>query len=101
MKQPESFVIQGQENKVCKLVKSLCELQQAPKQWHQKFDQVILSNGSRVNESEKCIYSRFVDGKVVIFCLYVDDMLIFGSGLEQVQMTKKLLSENFDINYNH
>ncbi|GJV50917.1 retrovirus-related pol polyprotein from transposon TNT 1-94 [Tanacetum coccineum] len=26
-----------------------------------------------------------------------DDMLIFGTGLEKVQMTKKLLSENFDM----
>ncbi|GJV48735.1 zinc finger, CCHC-type containing protein [Tanacetum coccineum] len=97
MEQPEGFVIQGQENKVCKLIKSLYGLKQAPKQWHQKFDQVILSNGFRINESDKCVYSRFVNGKGVIICLYVDDMLIFGTDLEQVQMTKKLLSENFDM----
>jgi predicted PurR-regulated permease PerM len=29
------------ENKVYKLVKSLYELKQAPKQWHKKFDTVI------------------------------------------------------------
>ena len=32
MEQPEGFVVQGQENKVCKLVKSLYGLKQAPKQ---------------------------------------------------------------------
>ena len=31
MEQPEGFVVQGQENKVCKLVKSLYGLKQAPK----------------------------------------------------------------------
>jgi len=31
MKQPEEFVIPGQEHKVCKLVKSLYRLKQAPK----------------------------------------------------------------------
>nr|GEV95901.1 hypothetical protein [Tanacetum cinerariifolium] len=98
MEKPEGFVIQGQENKVCKLIKSLYGLKQAPKQWHQNFDQVILSNGFRINESDKCVYSRFVNGKGVIICLYVDDMLIFGTDLEQVQMTKKLLSKNFDMN---
>nr|GEV86020.1 zinc finger, CCHC-type [Tanacetum cinerariifolium] len=39
MKQPEGFVMSGNEHKVCKLVKSLYGLKQAPKQWHQKFDQ--------------------------------------------------------------
>lgn len=97
MEQPEGFVIQGQENKVCKLIKSLYGLKQAPKQWHQKFDQVILSNGFKINQSDKCVYSRFVNGKGVIICLYVDDMLIFGTDLEQVKNTKKLLSENFDM----
>jgi hypothetical protein len=32
MKQPEGFVINGLENKVYKLVKSLYDLKQAPKQ---------------------------------------------------------------------
>nr|GEU37714.1 hypothetical protein [Tanacetum cinerariifolium] len=36
MEQPEGFVIQGQENKVCRLVNSLYLLKQAPKQWHDR-----------------------------------------------------------------
>ena len=32
MEQPESFVVHGQENKVCKLDKFLYGLKQAPKQ---------------------------------------------------------------------
>ena len=32
MEQPESFIAPGQEKKVCKLVKSLYDLKQAPKQ---------------------------------------------------------------------
>ncbi|GKB23411.1 zinc finger, CCHC-type containing protein [Tanacetum coccineum] len=34
MKQPEEFVMPGNEHKVCKLVKSLYGLKQAPKQLH-------------------------------------------------------------------
>nr|GEV39650.1 hypothetical protein [Tanacetum cinerariifolium] len=45
MKQPKGFVMPGNEHKVCKLVKSLYRLKQAPKQWHQKFDEVVLSSG--------------------------------------------------------
>ena len=38
MDQPEGFVEPGQESKVCKLIKSVYGWQQAPKQWHEKFD---------------------------------------------------------------
>ncbi|KAD3641087.1 hypothetical protein E3N88_30311 [Mikania micrantha] len=52
MEQPEGFSAPGQEGKVCKLVKSLYGLKQAPKQWHQKFDQVMLNNGFKINECD-------------------------------------------------
>ncbi|GJT89262.1 zinc finger, CCHC-type containing protein, partial [Tanacetum coccineum] len=57
MKQPEGFVMPGNEHKVCKLVKSLYGLKQAPKQWHQKFDEVVLSSGKPVDQLE---YSRAI-----------------------------------------
>ncbi|GKD18677.1 zinc finger, CCHC-type containing protein, partial [Tanacetum coccineum] len=96
MKQPEGFVMPGNEHKVCKLVKSLYGLKQAPKQCHQKFDEVILSSGFHLNQSEKCVYSKFDDSdKGVIICLYVDDMLIFGTNQNQVDKTKKFLSSRF------
>ncbi|KAJ9557953.1 hypothetical protein OSB04_012567 [Centaurea solstitialis] len=98
MKQPEGFVISGNENKVCKLVKSLYGLKQAPKQWHQKFDDVVLSNGFALNQADKCVYSKFdTSGKGVIICLYVDDMLIFGTDQDQVDKTKEFLSSKFDM----
>nr|GEY76749.1 zinc finger, CCHC-type [Tanacetum cinerariifolium] len=65
IKQPEGFIIPGNEHKVCKLVKSLYGLKQAPKQWHQKFDEVVLSSGFHLNQSDKCVSSKFDDsGKI-------------------------------------
>ena len=43
MDQPEGFIANGQENKVCRLLKSLYGLKQAPKQWHEKFDNTLTS----------------------------------------------------------
>ena len=51
----EGCGVQGQENKVCKLVKSLYGLKQAPKQWHEKFDHTMLSHGFKINECDKCV----------------------------------------------
>ncbi|GJR62230.1 putative ribonuclease H-like domain-containing protein [Tanacetum coccineum] len=98
MKQPKGFVMPGNEHKVCKLVKSLYGLKQAPKQWHQKFDEVVLSSGFLLNQSDKYVYSKFdISGKCVIICLYVDDMLIFGTNQNQVDKTKKFLSSRFSM----
>ncbi|GJS37355.1 zinc finger, CCHC-type containing protein [Tanacetum coccineum] len=59
MNQPLGFILPGNENKVCKLVKSLYGLKHAPKQWHQKFDEVVLSNSYLLNQAYKCVYSKF------------------------------------------
>ena len=58
MDQTEGFVKPGQESKVCKLTKSLYNLNQAPKQWYEKFDSCIIENGYKSNKCDKCIYSK-------------------------------------------
>uniref|UniRef100_A0A8I7B734 Reverse transcriptase Ty1/copia-type domain-containing protein n=1 Tax=Hordeum vulgare subsp. vulgare TaxID=112509 RepID=A0A8I7B734_HORVV len=58
MQQPDGFVIEGQEGKVCKLLKYLYGLRQAPKQWHEKFNTTLTSVGFVVNEADKCVYYR-------------------------------------------
>nr|GEW15840.1 zinc finger, CCHC-type [Tanacetum cinerariifolium] len=96
MHQPLGFIMLGNENKVCKLIKSLYGLKQAPKQWNQKFNEVVLSNGYLLNQADKYVYSKFdASGKGVIICLYVDDMLIFGTDQVQVDLTKEFLSLRF------
>ncbi|XP_057792624.1 putative late blight resistance protein homolog R1A-10 [Salvia miltiorrhiza] len=97
MKQPEGFVVPGQEHKVCKLQRSLYGLKQAPLQWHLKFDSVMLSNGFRINECDKCVYIKNSNNGYVIVCLYVDDMLIMGSNFRVIQETKGMLSKNFSM----
>nr|GEW11841.1 zinc finger, CCHC-type [Tanacetum cinerariifolium] len=70
--------------------------EEAPKQCHQKFDEVVLSNGYLLNQVDKCVYSKFNEsGKGVIIYLYVDDMLIFGTDQVQVDLTKEFLSSKF------
>nr|AAS01934.1 putative Integrase core domain containing protein [Oryza sativa Japonica Group] len=97
MDQPDGFVVEGQEGKVCKLLKSLYGLKQAPKQWHEKFDKTFTSAGFAVNEADKCVYYRHGGGEGVILCLYVDDILIFGTNLEVINEVKSFLSQNFDM----
>ena len=97
MEQPEGFSAPGQEMKVCRLVKSLYGLKQAPKQWHEKFDNVMLSHGFKINECDKCVYVKDDEHGYVIVCLYVDDMLIVGSDDKMITSTKNMLNSRFDM----
>jgi hypothetical protein len=97
MDQPDRFVANGQEGKVCKLLKSLYGLKQATKQWHEKFDRTLTSASFVVNEADKYVYYRYGKGEGVILCLYVDDILIFGSSLKVIEEVKEFLSNNFEM----
>ena len=97
VEQPEGFILKGNENKVYKLVKSLYGLKQAPKDWHEKFDSTILCNGFVHNGADKCIYSKFLDEYGVIICLYVDDLLLFGTNVIGINKVKEYLSSIFKM----
>ena len=56
-----------------------------------------MSKGFKINESEKCIYYKTEDRLCTIICLYLDDILIFGSNLHVINAEKSMLSANFDM----
>jgi hypothetical protein len=87
----------GQENKVCRSKKFLYGLKHALEQWHEKFDRTLTSTGFVVNEADTCVYYRFGGSKRVILCLYVDDILIFGTSIDVVNDVKSFLSQSFDM----
>ena len=78
-------------------VKSLYVLKQAPKQWHSKFYHVLISNGFSINDVDKCIYSKVENNPCIIICLYVYDMLVFGTNLQVVIETKSFLKSKFNM----
>ena len=70
------------------MLKSLYGLKLAPKQWHEKFDRTLNSTGFVVNKTDKCVYYRFGGAEGVILCLYVDDIMIFGTSLNVIKEVK-------------
>lgn len=97
MDQPDGFVVPSQEGKVCKLLKSLYGLKQAPKEWHEKFERTLTAFGFVVNDGDKCVYYRHGGGEGVILCVYVDDILIFGTKLDLIKEVKDFLSRYFEM----
>jgi hypothetical protein len=87
----------GQKGMVCKLLKSLYCLKQTTKQWHEEFDRTLTSAGFVMNEANKCVYNRYGGAEGVILCLYVDDILIFGTSFNVINEVKEFLSQNFEM----
>jgi hypothetical protein len=50
-----------------------------------------------VNEADKYVYYRYVEGEGLILCLYVDDILIFENNINVIKEVKDFLSSNFEM----
>ena len=98
MEQPEGYVEEGQEGKVCKLVNSLYGLKQAPRQWNKCFDTFMLKNGFVKSEFDLCVYLKKIkEGDYVYLLLYVDDMLLVAKRMADIKKVKEMLSKEFDM----
>ena len=93
MIQPEGFIVQRPKNLVYKLRKSLYGLKQAPRQWYKKFDSFMHRIGFKRCKTDHCCYVKSFDNSYIILLLYVDDMLITGSSIEEINNLKKQLSK--------
>ncbi|KAJ9560006.1 hypothetical protein OSB04_005166 [Centaurea solstitialis] len=97
MSQPEGYTLKGQEDKVCKLKKSINGLKQASRQWYLKFNETINAFGFEENVVDPCIYLKISGRKFIFLVLYVDDILLASSDLGLLHETKVYLSKNFEM----
>jgi hypothetical protein len=95
MQQPQGFTVQGKESLVCKLRRSLYGLKQAPRQWYKKFDSLMCSTGFTRCNADHCCYVKSFKNSYIILLLYVDDMLIVGASMEEINKLKNQLSKQF------
>ena len=58
---------------------------------------MLISNGFSINDVDKCIYNKVENNSFIVICLYVDDVLIFGTNLQVVIITKSFLRMKFDM----
>jgi hypothetical protein len=96
MQQAQGYEVKGKENLVCRLKKILYGLNQAPRKWYLKFDRFMTEHGYSRCHSNHCVYfKRIENGSYIIFLLYVDDMLVDGSNMQDINVLKKKLANSF------
>ncbi|KAL0546795.1 hypothetical protein IC582_016708 [Cucumis melo] len=97
MVQPEGLIQKGQEQKVCKLQKSIYGLKQASRSWNIRFDNAIKSYGFKQNVEEPCVYKRITNSTVAFLVLYVDEILLIGNDVDRLTDIKKWLATQFQM----
>src|SRR5258708_16210622 len=99
MEQPQGFIAAEQENKVCRLKRALYGLKQASRTWNQQFHGVLTTLGFEWTYSDAGIYVHHQHGgnSLLIVVLYVDDITIMGSSLEDVKQLKEKLSLRYEM----
>lgn len=91
MKQLEGFMLKYQEEKDCKLIKSIYELKQVFISWNLRFDETIKTYRFKKNIDEPCVYKLNNNESVVYFVLYFDDNLFIRNGIGKVSEVKNWL----------
>ncbi|KAL0458709.1 UNVERIFIED_CONTAM: hypothetical protein Slati_0498100 [Sesamum latifolium] len=74
--QLEGFTSVGEEQKVCRLQRSIYGLKQASQNWNIRFEEVIWGYDFIKNESDPCVYKKISGSSVAYLLLYVDDILL-------------------------
>ncbi|XP_062014517.1 uncharacterized mitochondrial protein AtMg00810-like [Rosa rugosa] len=95
VKLPE--LIMGENQHVCKLHKSLYGLKQASRQWFLKLSSALQAGGFTQSWSDYSMFIRKFQDKVTVLLVYVDDVIIAGNNLQDIEATKQFLAGRFKL----
>ncbi|GKA38340.1 putative RNA-directed DNA polymerase [Tanacetum coccineum] len=96
MKLPEGFGKQD-DNRVCKLKKSLYGLKQASRNWYKKFTHSLLDVGFKQSHADHSLFIFKEKDAFVAALIYVDDVVLVGNDPHKIQATKGFLDKRFSI----
>ncbi|CAJ2640747.1 unnamed protein product [Trifolium pratense] len=96
MKLPQG--LQGTStNQVCKLTKSLYGLKQASRKWYEKLSQFLTTIGYTQMLSDPTLFTKSTKDSFTIILVYVDDIVLTGNSLAEIEATKSCLHKAFGI----
>ncbi|RVW14716.1 Retrovirus-related Pol polyprotein from transposon RE1 [Vitis vinifera] len=98
MEIPPGFEESMAKNQVCKLQKSLYGLKQSPRAWFDRFTKAVLKLGYKQGQADHTLFvKKSHAGQMAILIVYVDDIILSGNDMEELQNLKKYLSEEFEV----
>jgi hypothetical protein len=96
MEQPPGYV-QNDSILVFHLKKSVHGLKQAPRAWYAKMDNFLIATGLSIFHYDPNVYTKKVESHLIIFVLYVDDLILTGSESKLLNHVKTNLKKKFEM----
>lgn len=94
---PPGFTTTCDIGKVCRLRKSLYGLKQSPRAWFGRFAQSMRSYGFKQTQADHTLFLKHDRGKLTALIVYVDDMVVTGNDVEEIQKLQKYLAKEFEM----
>ncbi|KAK4384875.1 Retrovirus-related Pol polyprotein from transposon RE2 [Sesamum angolense] len=82
---------------VCKLKKSLYGLKQASRQWNIELTSKLEAYGFKQSPHDHCLFTMRSDSCFLALIVYVDDVLLTGSSIDDLVAVKTYLDDLFTI----
>ncbi|XP_019416813.1 PREDICTED: uncharacterized protein LOC109328022 [Lupinus angustifolius] len=96
MKPPPGLNIPDQ-HLVFKLQKSIYGLKQASREWHDKLTNTLIQTGFSKSFSNHSLFIKNTNIGFTTILVYVDDLILTGNDLNQINHTKSVLHNKFSI----
>ncbi|RVW45415.1 Retrovirus-related Pol polyprotein from transposon TNT 1-94 [Vitis vinifera] len=98
VEQPPGYEQKGNEQKVYRLKKALYGLKQAPRAWYSRIESYFMKEGFKKCHYEHTLFIKTgKGGKILIVCLYVDDLIFTGNDEIMFAEFKKSMMLEFDM----
>ncbi|KAK8934710.1 hypothetical protein KSP39_PZI014426 [Platanthera zijinensis] len=97
MSTPPGLTPVGTAGKVCKVLKALYGLKQSPRAWFGQFHKAMVSFGYYQSNADHTLFIKRRLGKITALIVYVDDIVITGDDVEEVQILKQKLAREFEV----
>ncbi|GKB22844.1 ribonuclease H-like domain-containing protein [Tanacetum coccineum] len=85
------------ETKVCKLNNSLYRLKPAHRKWNAKLTSALIECGFVQSKSDYSLFTKSFDDVFIALFVYVDDIIVTGNNLPEINKFKQFLKTKFMI----
>ncbi|KAM2882470.1 hypothetical protein COP2_015447 [Malus domestica] len=97
MKLPQGHPQEKEPTKVCKLHKAIYGLKQSPQAWYAKLSSVLEVAGFTRSHADSSLFVRSGDQGKLVVLIYVDDLIITGDNMDELEALKRSLHQQFAI----